>query len=237
MPVSEVHQRYGNEAAACNDLITEHLCLTEAQVGAGKSCQSSADGQSLEAHPVDLDAYRVGSPGIGAYSSDPQSPGSLEEYVPSDKNKEECKVDEHIVTEENRAQDGDFRKSGNREVVDAGNRLGSSDEVTEQGTGSTDAEHLQPYSGNALRSAEGDDDKPEEHAEEGSHSHSQSKAENVVDARGGTALSDAVGNEHTQEGSHGHNPFTTEIEHSGTLVEHLPKGGDKQGDGEGYAQA
>jgi len=87
MPVTEVHQRHGNEAATSNDLITEHLCLTEAQVGSGKSCQSSADGQSLEAHSVDLDADRVGSPGIGSYSSDPQSPGGLEEYVPSDRNK------------------------------------------------------------------------------------------------------------------------------------------------------
>ncbi len=56
MPVTEVNQCYSDEPTAGDDLITEHFCLAEAQVGSGKTSQGTTDSQSLVAHPVDLDA-------------------------------------------------------------------------------------------------------------------------------------------------------------------------------------
>jgi len=234
--VAEVDQRNGDETPSRDDFVAEHLDLAEAEVGPGQARERTADGQGLEPDQVDPDAHRVRRPGVGSGGPDPKPPRRPEEDVPCGWNQKERQVDQRIVGEEDRAEEGNLREDGDREPVDAGNALGSADEVTEEGSRGADAEHLQADACDSLGCPEGDHHQPEEDAEEGPDGHGEQEPQHVERFRHGASMANAVGDKHAEKGPHGHDPLAAEVENPGSLVEHLAEGGEQEGHAEGNAE-
>ncbi|MPL91175.1 hypothetical protein SDC9_37240 [bioreactor metagenome] len=160
--MAEVDQGNGDKASPRDDFVAEHLHLAEAEVGPGQASERTADGKGLEANKVDPDAHRVRRPRIGSRCPDPQTPRRPEEDVPCGGNQEERQVDQRVVGEEDRPDEGNIREDGDGEPVDAWNALCSAHEMTEEGSGGSDAEHLEADACDSLGCPECDHRQAEE---------------------------------------------------------------------------
>ena len=137
------------------------------------------------------------------------------------------------MVEEDRTDDRNPAQAGDGHVTHAGNRLGSADEVAEERSSRAYAEHLESDAGNALRSAEGDDDHAEEESKQGTDDGRKQETEPVPAPGDRAAVSHEEGHEHADEGAHRHDALAAEVEDSASLVEHLAYRGEQQCDGEG----
>ena len=89
----EVDQGDRDEAAACDQLVAEHLDLAYGKIRPGQPGKGAAEGKRLVSCTVDVDSHAVGGSRMRSHRPHLQSPAGLEEDVPGHGHEEERKVD------------------------------------------------------------------------------------------------------------------------------------------------
>ena len=76
----------------------------DGEVGAAEAGEDAAEEHGLPAHPVDLDADRVGGLGVLADRADPQAPPGLEQQEGHDDDRDVHQVDQQRLVEQRPAR-------------------------------------------------------------------------------------------------------------------------------------
>ena len=219
MPDGEDHQRHGDPSSSRRHEVSPHFGVDHGHI------RSAHGNDTSTYHGIEIAQSRGGKPhGIhhpGRVSNGPER--ESRPCGPEKPGQKHCqsvgKIDQRILVEKCRAENGNFREERNRHAANAGN--GFSDETSPEQRGKPRAEHGQRKAAHHLVRTPRD-------AEKGMHeSEKTSREKGSGDAQPG--VSRTAGDAESRKGPHEHEPLESQVENARSLRKNLPQRGVEDG--------